>query len=94
MEEARNSSHENNNQNTGQNNGQNEGPQLNGQIGVQDLFQLMQSFIAAATANPQHQQQATHVPRGPLTRSQALNEFCKRRPPYFRGEPNPVAAES
>ncbi|XP_058189315.1 uncharacterized protein LOC131306903 [Rhododendron vialii] len=29
-----------------------------------------------------------------MTRSQALNEFCKRCPPYFQGEPNPTAAEA
>ncbi|XP_058202625.1 uncharacterized protein LOC131317061 [Rhododendron vialii] len=29
-----------------------------------------------------------------MTRSQALNELCKRRPPYFQGEPNPTAAEA
>ncbi|XP_058189421.1 uncharacterized protein LOC131307009 [Rhododendron vialii] len=88
MEETRD------NQNNEQNNGQNGAPQLNNQIGATELVQLMQAFITAATANNQNQRGAPHAPRGPMTRSQALNEFCKRRPPYFQGEPNPTAAEA
>ncbi|XP_058211551.1 uncharacterized protein LOC131323724 [Rhododendron vialii] len=88
MEETRD------NQNNEQNNGQNGAHQLNNQIGTTELVQLMQAFITAATANNQNQCGAPHTPLGPMTRSQALNEFCKRRPPYFQGEPNPTAAEA
>jgi hypothetical protein len=77
----------NNNNNNNQNNERN-----NRQIGVEDLAQMFQAFIAAATNIPR--QPPTHTPQGPLTRSQALNEFCKRRPPTFHGEPNPTAAET
>ncbi|XP_058216665.1 uncharacterized protein LOC131327526 [Rhododendron vialii] len=88
MEETRD------NQNNEQSNGQNGAPQLNNQIGTTELVQLMQAFITAATANNQNQRGVPHTPRGPMTRSQALNEFCKRRPPYFQGEPNPTTAEA
>ncbi|KAI8538369.1 hypothetical protein RHMOL_Rhmol09G0097400 [Rhododendron molle] len=29
-----------------------------------------------------------------MTQAQALNEFCKRRPPAFHGEPEPTIAEA
>ncbi|KAI8535829.1 hypothetical protein RHMOL_Rhmol10G0204900 [Rhododendron molle] len=41
----------------------------------------------------QRQLPNAHVP-GPMTRAQALNEFCKRRPPAFYGEPEPTVAEA
>lgn len=83
MAETRNGSHGNNDQG----NGQNRGPQPNRQIRAQDLFQLMQVFIATANARPL----PTTTRRATTTWNTNQNEFCKRRPPYFQREPNPIA---
>ncbi|XP_058217364.1 uncharacterized protein LOC131328436 [Rhododendron vialii] len=55
-----------------------------------DLAQIMQSFIAALNANRQNHPHND----GPMTRTQTMNEFCKRRPPTFLGDTNPVVAET
>ncbi|XP_058216802.1 uncharacterized protein LOC131327674 [Rhododendron vialii] len=55
-----------------------------------DLAQIVQAFIAALNGNRQNQNHDD----GPMTRTRAMNEFCKRRPPTFHGDTNPVVAES
>ncbi|XP_058180070.1 uncharacterized protein LOC131298607 [Rhododendron vialii] len=55
-----------------------------------DLAQIMQAFIAALNANRQNHPHND----GPMTRTQAMNEFCKRRPSTFLGDTNPVMAET
>ncbi|XP_058216765.1 uncharacterized protein LOC131327636 [Rhododendron vialii] len=55
-----------------------------------DLAHIVQAFIAALNANCQNQNHDDE----PMTRAQAMNEFCKRRPPTFHGDTNPVVAET
>ncbi|XP_058223059.1 uncharacterized protein LOC131332779 [Rhododendron vialii] len=55
-----------------------------------DLAQIMQAFITALNANRPNQNHND----GPMNRTQAMNEFCKRRPPTFHGDTNPVIAET
>ncbi|XP_058216756.1 uncharacterized protein LOC131327626 [Rhododendron vialii] len=57
-----------------------------------DLAQIMQVFIAALNANRQNQNQ--NHDDGPMTRTRAMNEFCKHRPLTFHGDTNPVVAET
>ncbi|KAI8568285.1 hypothetical protein RHMOL_Rhmol02G0186200 [Rhododendron molle] len=55
-----------------------------------NLTQIMQAFVAALNANrrnPNHDDE-------PMTRTRAMNEFCKRRPPTFHGDPNPTVAKT
>ncbi|KAH7837945.1 hypothetical protein Vadar_019990 [Vaccinium darrowii] len=70
------------------NNGEDSSNRTNGNP---DLAQLMQAFITALNAN---RPPPNNINRGPMSRAQALNEFCKRRPPVFHGEPNPTLAEA
>lgn len=51
--------------------------------------QLVQAIMAAANAN-QTQQPAPSQ----MTQAQAMNEFCKRRPPSFHGDPEPILAKA
>lgn len=67
----------------------NSGPS-NANNGNPDLTQIMQAFIAALNANRQTQNHN----RRPMTRTQATNEFCERRPPTFHGDTDPVMAET
>ncbi|XP_058211547.1 uncharacterized protein LOC131323719 [Rhododendron vialii] len=55
-----------------------------------DLAQIVQAFVTALNANRQNQNHDD----GPMTRARAMNEFCKRRPPTFHGDTNPVVAET
>ncbi|XP_058192088.1 uncharacterized protein LOC131309478 [Rhododendron vialii] len=55
-----------------------------------DLAQIMQAFITALNANSPNQNHDD----GPMTRTQAMNEFCKRRPLTFHGDTNLIVAET
>ncbi|KAI8534755.1 hypothetical protein RHMOL_Rhmol10G0121400 [Rhododendron molle] len=50
----------------------------------------MQAFVAALNANRRNQNRNDE----PMTRTRAMNEFCKRRPPTFNGDTNPTVAET
>jgi hypothetical protein len=53
-----------------------------------DLTQVMQALVAALNSNRQNHD------NGPMNRTRAMNEFCKRRPPTFHGDTNPIVAET
>ncbi|KAI8524676.1 hypothetical protein RHMOL_Rhmol13G0166500 [Rhododendron molle] len=55
-----------------------------------DLTQIMQAFVAALNANYRNPNRDDE----PMTRTRAMNEFCKRQPPTFNGEPKPTVAET
>lgn len=62
----------------------------NGTNGNPNLAQLMQAFIVALNAN----RPPPNNPLGPMTHTQAMNKFCKRRPPVFHNEPNSTLVEA
>ncbi|XP_058223089.1 uncharacterized protein LOC131332807 [Rhododendron vialii] len=55
-----------------------------------DLAQIMQALVNALNANRRNQNRDDE----PMTRTRAMNEFCKRRPPTFNGDTNPTVAET
>ncbi|KAI8550655.1 hypothetical protein RHMOL_Rhmol06G0124200 [Rhododendron molle] len=55
-----------------------------------NLTQIMQVFVAALNANRRNQNRDDE----PMTRTRALNEFCKRRPLTFNEDPNPTVTET
>jgi hypothetical protein len=55
-----------------------------------NLAQIMQALVTALNGNRQNQNHED----APMTRTRAMNEFCKRRPPTFHGDANPTVAEA
>ncbi|KAI8559747.1 hypothetical protein RHMOL_Rhmol04G0198300 [Rhododendron molle] len=55
-----------------------------------NLTQIIQAFVAALNPNRRNQNRDDE----PMTRTRAMNEFCKRRPPTFNRDPNPAVAET
>ncbi|XP_058218101.1 uncharacterized protein LOC131329060 [Rhododendron vialii] len=55
-----------------------------------DLAQIMQVLVTALNANRRNQNRDDE----PMTRTRAMNEFCKHRPPTFNGDTNPTVAET